>query len=139
MSIQRNKEAMKRFETMINTCDGALAEELVDPGASFSTPASSEPVYGPQGYLGVVRFMRQGFPDVQWKLEEMAAEGDVVAVRWTCTGTHEGVFLGRRPTGRRFSATVMNFYRFGPDGRITGDVAADGMLAILRQIGFVDL
>ena len=43
MSIQRNKEAMKRFETMINTCDGALAEELVDPGASFSTPASSVP------------------------------------------------------------------------------------------------
>ena len=138
MSIQRNKEAMKRFETMINACDDALAEELVNPDASFITPASSEPVHGPQGYLGIVRFMRQGFPDVQWKLEEMAAEGDVVAVRWTCTGTHEGVFLGRRPTGRRFSATVMNFYRFDADGRITDDVAAEGMLAILRQIGFVN-
>ena len=76
MSIQRNKEAMKRFETMINACDDALAEELVNPDASFITPASSEPVHGPQGYLGIVRFMRQGFPDVQWKLEEMVAEGE---------------------------------------------------------------
>ena len=43
MSIQRNKEAMKRFETMIKTCGCALAGELVDPGASFSTLASSVP------------------------------------------------------------------------------------------------
>ena len=34
---------MKRFETMIKTCGCALAGELVDPGASFSTLASSVP------------------------------------------------------------------------------------------------
>ncbi|MBQ9451811.1 MAG: ester cyclase [Desulfovibrio sp.] len=136
---QRNKAAMKRFETMINTCDDALAAELVDAKAPFYTPASKEPVYGGQGYLGIVRFMRKGFSDVQWKLEEMAADGNIVAVRWTCTGTHDGPFMGSKPTGKHFAATVMNFYYFNGEGKIINDVAAEGMIAILRQIGLVKL
>ena len=32
-----------RDETLISTCEGALAEDLADLGASFSTPASSVP------------------------------------------------------------------------------------------------
>ena len=52
---------MKRFETMINTCDDSLGEELIDPEAAFFTPASDKPLCGPQGYLSVVRFMRQSF------------------------------------------------------------------------------
>ena len=134
---ERNKASMKHFETMINTCDDALAADLVDGKASFYTPASKKPVYGGQGYLGIVRFMRQGFSDVQWKLEEMVAEGNVVAVRWTCTGTHDGTFMGHKPTGKRFSASVMNFYYFNTNGKIVKDIAAEGMIAILRQIGLV--
>ncbi len=136
--LERNKAAMKRFETMINSCDDALAAELVDAKAPFYTPASKEPVYGGQGYLGIVRFMRKGFSDVQWKLEEMVAEGNVVAVRWTCTGTHDGVFMGRKPTGKHFSTSVMNFYYFNEEGKIINDIAAEGMIAILRQIGLVN-
>lgn len=34
--IERNKAAMKRFETAINTADEALLNELVDPEAPFS-------------------------------------------------------------------------------------------------------
>ncbi len=131
------KERMRQFETMINTCDAVLATELVDAKAPFYTPASKAPVYGGQGYLSIVRFMRQGFSDVQWKLEEMVAEGNVVAVRWTCTGTHDGIFMGLKPTGKRFSASVMNFYYFNEDGKIINDIAAEGMIAILRQIGLV--
>ena len=78
MSTERNKELMKKFETMINTADELLAEELVDANASFYTPASPEPLYGGKGYLSVVYWMRSGFSDVQWKLEEMIAENDKV-------------------------------------------------------------
>ena len=135
--LERNKATMKRFETMINTCDDALAAELVDSKAPFYTPASKEPVYGGQGYLNIVRFMRQGFSDVHWKLEEMVAEGNLIAVRWTCTGTHDGIFMGYKPTGKHFSASVMNFYYFNAEGKILNDIAAEGMIAILRQIDLV--
>ncbi len=133
------RAAMRRFETMIDTCDDALAEELVAPEAAFFTPASEKPLYGPQGYLSIVRFMRQAFSDVQWKIRDMVAEGNVAAVHWECTGTHDGPFLGHAPTGRRFSASVMNFYYFNEEGKIVNDVAAEGMIAILRQLGMLGL
>lgn len=134
-----NRAAMEKFETMINTCDDALADELVDPEAAFFTPASEKPLFGPQGYLSIVRFMRQAFSDVQWKIQDMAAENNVVAVHWKCTGTHDGEFLGHTPTGKHFSASVMNFYYFNEKGKIVNDIAAEGMIAIFRQLGIVEL
>ncbi|MBR1943588.1 ester cyclase [bacterium] len=134
-NIQRNKDLMKKFEIMINTADENLAQELVAEDAPFYTPASPEPLYGGKGYLSVVHFMRSGFSDVQWKLEEMVADENKVAVRWTLTGTHDGEFLGAKPTGNKISVCVMNFYYFNEDGKIVNDIAAEGMIGILRGIG----
>jgi steroid delta-isomerase-like uncharacterized protein len=134
-SIERNKNLMKKFETMINSANVELAEELVASDASFYTPASTEPLYGGKGYLSVVHWMRAGFSDVQWKLEEMIANEDKVAVRWTLTGTHDGEFLGLKATGKRIQTSVMNFYYFNKDGKITNDIAAEGMIGILRPLG----
>lgn len=133
--IERNKSLMKKFETMINTADEALAQELVADDAPFYTPTSPEPLYGGKGYLSVVHFMRSGFSDVQWKLEEIIADENKAAIRWTLTGTHDGEFLGLKPTGTKIKTTVMNFYYFNNDGKITNDIAAEGMLGILRPIG----
>ena len=128
---------MKRFEVMINTNDIALAQELVSDEASFYTPASPVPLYGGKGYLSVVDWMRTGFSDVQWKLEEMVVSKDKAAVRWTLTGTHDGEFLGIHPTENKISVCVMNFYYFDENGKIVNDVAAEGMIGILRGIGAV--
>ena len=135
--VKRNKELMKKFELMINTADEKLAAELVADDAPFYTPASPEPLYGGKGYLSVVHWMRQGFPDVQWKLQDMVAGDDKVAVYWLLTGTHEGEFLGIRPTGNKISVSVMTFYYFNAQGKITNDIAAEGMIGILRGIGAV--
>ena len=133
--IRRNEEIMRKFETMINTADETLAEELVAADAPFYTPASPEPLCGGKGYLSVVHWMRQGFSDVQWKLEEMVAAEDKVAVRWTLTGTHDGTFLGQPATGAKIKTSVMNFYYINKDGKITNDIAAEGMIGILRPLG----
>ncbi|MBQ8464619.1 MAG: ester cyclase [Alphaproteobacteria bacterium] len=133
--IDAHKAAMKRFETMINTADSDIAKELVADDAPFFTPASPTPLYGGEGYLSVVHWMRRSFPDVQWKLEEMVAEENVVAVRWTLSGTHKGEFMGTPATGKHISTSVMNFYYFNDEGKITNDIAAEGMIGILRGIG----
>lgn len=133
--IERNKKIMKKFEKMINTADEKLAEELIDSNASFYTPASSKPLYGGQGYLSVVYWMREGFSNVHWKLEEMIVNEDKAAVRWTLTGTHDGEFLGIKPTKKEIKTSVMNFYYFNEEGKIINDVAAEGMIGILRPLG----
>lgn len=133
--IARNKETMIKFENMINTADLELAKEIVASDAPFYTPASSTPLYGGEGYLSVVYWMRKGFSDVHWKLEEMIADEDKVAVRWTLTGTHDGNFMGLDATGTKIKTSVMNFYYFNKEGKIINDIAAEGMIGILRPLG----
>lgn len=132
---ERNKELMKKFETMINTADKKLADELVASDAPFYTPANPKPLYGGEGYLSVVHWMREGFSDVQWHIKDMIADDEKVAVHWDLTGTHDGNFLGISPTGNKISVSVMNFYYFNKDGKIINDVAAEGMIGILRPLG----
>ena len=134
---ERNVLTMKRFETAINTCDDALANELIAPDAPFFTPVSPQPLHGGKGYLEVVRFMRASFPDVQWHMEDIAAGDGKAAVWWTCTGTHLGEFMGHAPTGRKFSFSVMNFYYFNDEGRIVRDVAGEGLAGLLKALGIV--
>ncbi len=136
--IEAHKAAMRRFETMINTADSNLAKELVADDARFYTPASPTPLYGGEGYLSVVHWMRKGFSDVQWKLEEMVAEGNVVAVRWSLTGTNDGDFMGMPATGKHISTSVMNFYYLNDEGKVINDIAAEGMIGILRGIGMLE-
>ena len=133
--IEMHKVAMKRFETMINTANSSLAKELVADDAHFYTPASPAPLYGSEGYLSIVHWMRKSFSDVQWKLEEMVAEGNIVAVRWTLTGTNDGEFMGIPASGKHISTSVMNFYYFNDEDKVVNDIAAEGMIGILRGIG----
>ena len=136
-NAERNKLTMKRFMTCINTNDAALAEELIDSKAEFTTPVSEKPLYGGTGYLSVVDLMRKSFSDIRWEIVDMAAEDDKVAVSWICSGTHDGEFMNLAPTGKKISFSVMNFYYFNTDGKIINDVAAQGMFGLLAALGLI--
>jgi predicted ester cyclase len=88
MTIETNKRIMQRFTEFINTASENLAAELISANAVFHVPGRPEPLQGPAGYLEIIGMMRGGFPDIQWTLEEMIAEGDKVAARFTMRGTH---------------------------------------------------
>ena len=78
--------------------------------------------------------LRTGFPDVHWILDELVADGDKIAARFTMRGTHNGVFQGIPPSGRPFLATSMAFYRL-EGGKVVEETGLPDMLAILQQIG----
>jgi predicted ester cyclase len=65
-----------------------------------------------------IREIEAGFPEYTLDVQEMIAEGDIVAVRGTVRGTHKGVYAGIPPTGRQLNLDVMVFYRVS-DGRIS--------------------
>ena len=130
------KQSMQRFTEFINTADEQLARELIAEDAVFHVPTQADPLQGPAGYLLIIAMMRGGFPDIQWTLEEMIAEGDKVAARFTMRGTHRGTFLGIPPTQKRIEVQAMNFYRWS-DGKIVGERGQPDMLGLLQQIGAV--
>jgi predicted ester cyclase len=80
--------------------------------------------------------MRGGFPDIQWTLDEMVAEADTVAVRFTMRGTHQGAFFGVPPTGKGVAVQSMAFYRLA-GGKLIEEHGQPDMLGLLQQIGAV--
>lgn len=133
--VQIIKDQMAKFNTMINTADLKMANDLIADDAPFYTPAFREPAYGGAGYLSLVFWLRKSFPNVQWKMEEIIVEKNKAAVSWICSGTHKGDFMGIPATGRDFSARFMNIYSFNENHKIISDTAAEGMIAIFQALG----
>ena len=136
MKPEASKPVMIRFTEFINTASEALAAELISPDAIFHVPGRHEPMRGPAGYLAIIQMMREGFPDIQWTLEEMIAEGDKVAARFTMRGTHLGTFLGTPSTGKKIAVQALNIYRLSR-GQITEETGQPDLLGLLQQIGAV--
>ena len=136
MSIEKNKQAMNRFVEFINTASEILSKELISADARFYVPGQPEPLRGPAGYLNIINMMRSGFPDIRWELEEMVAEKEKVAARFTMRGTHQGTFFSVPATSRTIEVTAVNFYRFS-DGQIIEEYGQPDLLSLLQQIGAV--
>lgn len=125
---------MYRFVEFINTADERLSKELISEDAIFYAPTSPDPIKGPAGYISIIELMRSGFPDVQWLLEEMVAEGNTVAARFVLEGTHQGMFFGIAPTGKKIKVQALNFYYF-LNGKIIKEYGQPDLLGLLHQIG----
>ena len=136
MTPEASKRTMIRFTEFINTASETLAAELISPDAIFHVPGRSEPMRGPAGYLAIIQMMRGGFPDIQWTIEEMVAEGDKVAARFTMRGTHLGTFFGTPATGKKIAVQALNIYRLS-GGQIVEETGQPDLLGLLQQIGAV--
>lgn len=74
------------------------------------------------------------FPNLHYTIEDMVAEGDKVAWRWTMRGTHKGVFLGFPPTEQDVIVHGASFERIAGD-KIIERWAILPDAEVLRQIG----
>ena len=134
MTIENSKNIMRRFVEFINTSSKELAEELVHPEAVFYVPGYPESLKGPEGYLIIIGMMRSGFPDIQWTIEDMVAEDNKVAVRYTMRGTHKGTFIGVPATYKSIVVQSMAFYQLSNDQFVEEHGLPD-MLGLMQQIG----
>jgi predicted ester cyclase len=75
-----------------------------------------------------------GFSGFETTIDGVLAEGDIVAVRWTTTGTNEGPLFGMEPTGQTVSWTGLNVYRF-ECGRIAESWSENDLFSLLQQLG----
>ena len=52
-----------------------------------------------------------GFPGYQIDIHDLVSEGNLVALRGTFLGTHDGTFAGIPPTGKQITAEIAAFYQ----------------------------
>jgi len=57
------------------------------------------------------------FPEAQWTVEDLIAEGDKVVIRWKMQATHEHAFRGIAPGGKPVTVTGITILRI-VDGKI---------------------
>ncbi|MDQ2699796.1 MAG: ester cyclase, partial [Actinomycetota bacterium] len=89
------------------------------------------------GYDGLRQAIEQyhtAFPDLVNTIRDQIAEGDLVATRWTSTGTHQGPSFGLAPTGNRRDVTGIQFNRVR-GGLIVEEWHSWDTLGLLRQLG----
>lgn len=102
----------------------------------------SDDFVGPQGERGPDAFgrtlaaLRTGFPDIRFTVEDVVADGDRVAIRWTWRATHTGTFRGLAPSGKPVIDTGMAFYRL-EGGKVVRAWLETDRLGVLQQIGVV--
>ncbi|HYK37142.1 ester cyclase [Alloacidobacterium sp.] len=91
---------------------------------------------GREGLKEIIGAIRTAFPDIHWMLDEMIAEDNKVASRFTWTGTHRGSFLGIPPTNRNIvvKGVVIDRLEAGKmaDSRILMDT-----MSMMQQLGVV--
>ncbi|HEU5257931.1 MAG TPA: ester cyclase [Vicinamibacterales bacterium] len=136
MSIE-NKTLVQRWfsevwnEGRADAIDEMLADDAVihGLGANLQGPAEFKRFHS--GY-------RNAYPDVTIDVDDLVAEGDMVAVRWSARGTHRGDGLGFPATGKRAQFTGMVFVRIKAGKLVEGWNNFD-QLGMLQQLGIVSL
>jgi predicted ester cyclase len=79
---------------------------------------------------------RSAFPDWREEIVELVAEGNTVAGRFKCAGTHRGEFLGEAPTGEHMEVEEVFFLR-AEEGKFVDFWALEDSLGRMQQLGLL--
>jgi hypothetical protein len=117
------------------------SQEPRHPGRAVR-PHLGRPFPAGPGTTGTADHQRFGavfvaaFPDAVYTVEELLAEGDRVASRYSVQATHQGGLRGIPPTGKAIVSTDINIHRLAGD-RIVEQWSQYDMLALLQQLGAI--
>ena len=134
MSIEENKEIVRRYQEAYNNQDYDALDDLV--AADVLTPNMISAV--PRGLEGAKQVHQKtvtGMPDYHTAIEDLIAEGDKVVARVTITGTHTGDFYGIPATGKRINVSGIYIVRI-ENGKIVEHWGEENGVTVLRQLGF---
>jgi steroid delta-isomerase-like uncharacterized protein len=135
MSIDENKSLNLRWIEAWNERDWATEAACRTP--EYVAHMSGVPVpldaAGWDAFMGV---LTTAFPDAQISVAGSFSERDMVATRWTITGTHRGDFQGVPPTGRPVTIAGVDISRI-VDGKIAEHWAQFDVIGVMQQIGAI--
>ena len=91
--------------------------------------------YTGEGIIDNYRNLWDGFPGLIRRIDRWTFGEDSCAIELTLTGTHDGIYRGIEPTGRKLELRIMAHFSFDADGRIKQETAYYDSLTFMRQLG----
>ena len=131
---EQNKNRVRKYIDEVNKKNFAVVDEVLLPTFVQHSVVAVSP--GREGLVQLYRELQFAFPDFNFAIDDMLAEGDRVAVRMTCRYTHKGEFLGVAPTGKAVVLLKMDIFRF-VNGRCVEHWDSADRLGLLQQLGMV--
>jgi steroid delta-isomerase-like uncharacterized protein len=132
-----NKRLLQRwFEEVWNKGRAEAIEEMFaeDGIAHGLADESGAPLRGAAGFREFHKKFRGAFPDVVVRVDEVIAEGDLVAARCRVRASHAGDDLGFAATNRPMEITGMTMARI-KDGKIVEAWNNFDFMSMFRQLG----
>ena len=131
---EQNKAAFRAIpEKLINlgkldAADQYFAQNYVDHALPPGLPA------GVAGFQAFFSMLRTAFPDLQYMVEDVVAEGEQVVARVTAHGTMKGDFQGMKASGKAATWTEIHIGRYAA-GKVVEHWATIDQLGMLHQLG----
>jgi predicted ester cyclase len=103
---EKNKALVRcYFEEVWSKGKAAAVDEFMAPNyVDHSIPSGLPP--GTEGLKQGITTFHTAFPNVQATLDDIFAEGEMVACLWSSNGIHLGDWFGIPPTGNHFRGAV---------------------------------
>ena len=130
---EENKALFREFIDGMNSRDIGFIDRVVAPDFldHNKPPGQAE---GVQGMKDAMATFFQGFPDLKLTVNQLVAEGDIVAACMTTEGTQTGVFMGIPASDKKISITEMHMVRVA-DGKVVEHWGLADAMTMMQQLG----
>jgi len=113
---EANKALIRReYQELWNGGKLEVIDELYAPDFAGHMPGRPD-IHGTESIRQMAGVFYTAFPDMQYTIADMVAEGDKVAVRWILIGAHKGELMGVPATDVQVTLRGNSILRFA-DGK----------------------
>lgn len=131
-NTERNKAIYQKINQLAN--QGKLEEVSQYYAETHESKGIGK---GPKAELIYAQAVMKSFPDMQIKILELIADGDLVMARCEATGTQLGELNGIPPTGKKGTIAHWTINRFNAEGKITESRNLNDNLGMMQQLGIL--
>lgn len=133
--LKDNKQLIETyFYRVWNQGELDLLDTIIDNSYINHSPGGPvTPPPGPEGLKPIVAAMRQGFPDLQYVIQDLVITENRIVARVRMTGTLLRELWGMKPNGRKIDVDQINI-EYISNGRITEHWRLTDEMKMMQQL-----
>lgn len=129
----KNTELALGVSTAILKGDWTRLDDLLAPGFIYDGDLGTP--YSRDEYIGFMQAMKGALSDMKMEFTHIAAQGDLVTVRFITTARQTGKFMGAPATKKNIEVRGI-FVRKIIDGKVASEWQSTDLLWMMTQMGF---